>query len=146
MFLAFLTFEIWERDHFPVILRNIVTKFAVNRCKYKYWIAFWQQLWSYNCLKKNGKFSWTALLNKILWPQILNPKNVLFLFYPWKLVPTKIKQSTVYHVLANAYGFLPIKNWIELKLSQQTRARLQYKPYCSILQAMPTHFCVACEA
>ena len=59
-FLTLLTFEIWEIRHFPFILRNIATKFAVNRCKYKYWIAFWRQLWSYNCLKKNGKFSWTA--------------------------------------------------------------------------------------
>ena len=36
------------------------------------------------------------LLNKILWPRILNPTNVLFLFNPRKLVPTKIKPSTVY--------------------------------------------------
>ena len=40
MFLTFLTFEIWETGHFSVILRNIETKFVVNRCKYKYWIAF----------------------------------------------------------------------------------------------------------
>ena len=35
------------------------------------------------------------LLKKILWPQILNPTNVSFLFNPRKLVPTKIKPSTV---------------------------------------------------
>ena len=35
------------------------------------------------------------LWKKILWPRILNPTNVSFLFNPWKLVPTKIKPSTV---------------------------------------------------
>ena len=35
------------------------------------------------------------LWRKIRWPQILNPTNVSFSFNPRKLVPTKIKPSTV---------------------------------------------------
>ena len=35
------------------------------------------------------------LWRKILWPRILNPTNVSFSFNPRKLVPTKIKPSTV---------------------------------------------------
>ena len=34
---------------------------------------------------------------KTLWPWILNPTNVSFLFNPRKLVPTKIKPYTVLH-------------------------------------------------
>ena len=44
MFFTFLTFEIWEIWNFHVIIRNIATKLVVNRCKYKYLIAFWLQL------------------------------------------------------------------------------------------------------
>ena len=36
------------------------------------------------------------LWRTILWPQISNPMNVSFSFNPWKLVPMKIKPSTVY--------------------------------------------------
>ena len=35
------------------------------------------------------------LWKKLLWPRMLNPSNVSFLFNPRKLVPTKIKPSTV---------------------------------------------------
>ena len=38
----------------------------------------------------NGNFLY-ELWTKILWPRILNPTNVLFLFNPWKLVPKEIK-------------------------------------------------------
>ena len=34
-------------------------------------------------------------MKEILWPRILNPTNVSFSFNPQKLVPTKIKPSTV---------------------------------------------------
>ena len=44
---------------------------------------------------RNGNFLY-ELWKKILWPRILNPTNVSFLFNPRKLVPTKIKPSTVY--------------------------------------------------
>ena len=46
-----------------------------------------QYPWSCNFLYKSWK--------KILWPQILNPRNMSFLFNTQKLVPRKIKQSTV---------------------------------------------------
>ena len=36
-----------------------------------------------------------TLWKKTLWPRILNPTNVSFLFNRWKLVPTKVKPSTV---------------------------------------------------
>ena len=42
---------------------------------------------------------------KILWPQILNPINVSILFNPWKLVPTKIKPSTVCYMQKNKIHF-----------------------------------------
>ena len=42
----------------------------------------------------NGNFLY-ELWKKILWPQILNPTNVSFFFNPRKLVPTKMKPSTV---------------------------------------------------
>ena len=38
---------------------------------------------------------------KILWSRILNPRNVSFLFNPRKLVPTKIKPSTVFSLGEN---------------------------------------------
>ena len=38
--LTFCTFEIWEIWHFCVKVNNTATNFVVNRCKYKYWIAF----------------------------------------------------------------------------------------------------------
>ena len=48
--------------HFPVILRNIATKFVVNTCRckykmYKYRITFWRQLWSYNCCQNAIQYS-----------------------------------------------------------------------------------------
>ena len=54
---------------------------------------------------RNGNFLY-ELWKKILWPQILNPTNVSFLFNPRKLVPTKIKPSTVYIKLAPFFGDL----------------------------------------
>ena len=44
---------------------------------------------------RNSDFLY-ELWRQIPWPRILNPTNVWFLFNPRKLVPTKIKPSTVF--------------------------------------------------
>ena len=47
------------------------------------------------------------LWRKKLWPWILNPTNVWFLFNPRKLEPTKIKASTVLHLYQHSgFNFL----------------------------------------
>ena len=43
----------------------------------------------------NGNYLY-KLRKKILWPRILNPTNVSFLFNPRKVVPTQIKPSKIF--------------------------------------------------
>ena len=45
---------------------------------------------------RNGNFLY-HLWKKMLWPRNLNPTNASILFNPRKLVPMKIKPSTVFH-------------------------------------------------
>ena len=63
------------------------------------------------------------LRRKILWPWILNPTNVWFLFNPRKLVPTKIKPSTVHHRCTCKW------DWTEmLTISFPLRAKTVWNP------------------
>ena len=131
VFIMFLTFEIWEKGHFLVILCNIATKCVVNICKYtcSYWIAFWRQLWSYNCLEKNGKFSWTAYaiqyLNEVPFNRMLNG------ICPYTVMTPSVRDCTYslpflpnMTFVKNLRGFLRI--WIRHVDRERLLLRLPY--------------------
>ena len=65
------------------------------------------------------------VLKKILWPLILNLPNVSFLFNPRKLVPTKIKPSTVYNCSAPDRVYkCSVPYWVQDKCSVPDRVHV----------------------
>ena len=72
----------------------------LNFCGVQIFVAFLEgPIHEFQCQRNSD--SYYELWRKILWPRILNPTNVWFFFNTRKLVPTKIKPSTVWETKTN---------------------------------------------